>query len=77
MRDEDSLVFVEVRLRNNKNYGSGADTVSYQKQRRLRNTANLYLQSNYGNRFPACRFDVISMRSTPQETHFEWIKNAF
>ncbi len=77
MQDKDDLVFVEVRLRNNQAYGSGADTVSHQKQRRLKNTAELYLQIHYGNRVPPCRFDVISMSLRPEEKQFEWIRNAF
>ena len=77
MRDKDSLVFVEVRLRNNTDYGTGADTISPHKQRRLRNTAHTYLQQHYGNRFPPCRFDVISMHFTDDTPEIEWITNAF
>jgi putative endonuclease len=76
MQDKDYLVFVEVRLRNNADYGSGADTITANKQRRLRNTAHFYLQTNYGNRFPKCRFDVVSMITEGDSTQFDWIKNA-
>lgn len=77
MQDNEHLIFVEVRLRNNPAFGSGADTVSPHKQRRLRNTAHTYLQTHFGNRFPPCRFDVVSMLLNDQQAHYEWIKNAF
>lgn len=77
MKDKEHLVFVEVRLRNNQDYGTGADTVTPHKQRKLRNTANFYLQTHYGNNFPPCRFDVISMSNQTDNPQFDWIKNAF
>lgn len=52
-------VFVEVRVRQQTTYGTGADTVAWHKQQKLIRTAKLYLQqARY--RGPA-RFDVISI----------------
>jgi|TARA_B100000676_G_scaffold307401_1_gene365789 putative endonuclease len=75
MRDGEVLVFIEVRYRQSADHGSGAETVTYQKQRRLRRAALHYLQKHYGNHEPDCRFDVISASGNP--VVFEWISDAF
>lgn len=69
------LVFIEVRYRADDKHGSGAETITYQKQRKLRKTAEHYLQKHFGNTPPDCRFDVISASGNPAV--FEWIQNAF
>jgi putative endonuclease len=65
MRDATSLVFVEVRLRSNADFGGAAMSINQSKQQKLARTAEYYLQ-NYGN--CACRFDVILMRSADINT---------
>jgi putative endonuclease len=73
MRDATSLVFIEVRLRSNDDFGGAAMSIDPAKQQKLTRTAEYYLQL-HGN--CACRFDVILMRSTDINT-VEWIQNAF
>jgi putative endonuclease len=70
------LVFIEVRYRKNDIYGSAAESITRQKQRRLLATANHYLQNEklYGDN--SCRFDVITV-SGQYNPQIEWIKNAF
>jgi putative endonuclease len=68
MQDGEVRVFVEVRLRSQTTFGSGLDTVSWQKQRKLIRTAKFYQQKNryWGD----LRFDVISityLADTPPE----------
>jgi len=75
MYDKDVLVFVEVRYRRSDTHGSGAETVTYAKQQKLRRAARHYLVSQFGNAEPFCRFDVISGSGEP--VRFDWIKNAF
>ncbi len=70
--DSGTLVFVEVRLRNNPNYGTGAETVTPRKIKRIINTAQFYLQKHPLAVDADCRFDVISMNNK-----IDWIKNAF
>jgi putative endonuclease len=73
MRDGETLVFVEVRLRSHACYGGAAASVTAGKQRKLVATARLYLASLLT--LPACRFDVIALcddSSVP-----EWIQSAF
>ncbi|MDF1762540.1 MAG: YraN family protein [Oleibacter sp.] len=75
MRDQNTLIFIEVRYRNNSNYGSGAASVTAKKQRRLKLAAQHYLALKFGAAEPDCRFDVMSGCGEP--VVFEWIKNAF
>ena len=44
LQHEQVLVFVEVRYRADDKHGSGAESITYQKQRKLRKTAEHYLQ---------------------------------
>ena len=46
MLDNNILVFVEVRFRKNNNFGGGLESITTEKQRKLRRTAELYLQQN-------------------------------
>tara|TARA_R110002072_G_scaffold2252_2_gene18602 strand:+ start:68168 stop:68524 length:357 start_codon:yes stop_codon:yes gene_type:complete len=72
MLDKNALVFVEVRLRNNPHHGSGADSVTRSKMRKLIRTAEFYLTKHPIPGNLDCRFDVVSM-----DNKIDWIKNAF
>lgn len=69
------LIFFEVKHRRSTFYGSAASQVTKPKQHRIRKAAMHYLQRQYPNLTPNCRFDVISTE-TDQLT-LTWIKNAF
>lgn len=73
MREGKTLVFVEVRLRSNANFGGAAMSITATKQQRLARTAEHYLQQHGES---ACRFDAILM-SAMDTASIEWIKNAF
>jgi putative endonuclease len=73
MADGEQLVFVEVRLRRNPHFGSGADTVGPRKQARLIAAALHYIQHHRCRQ--ACRFDVVSVG--PEPDALEWIRDAF
>jgi putative endonuclease len=73
MRDASSLVFIEVRLRSNKSFGSAAASITPQKQQKLMLTAQYYLQQNPEKN--ACRFDVILMEKL-EIGAITWLKNA-
>ena len=72
MLDRSTLVFVEVRLRNNRNHLTGADSITHRKMRRLIRTATWYLAQHPQSRDVDYRFDVVSMGAETQ-----WIKDAF
>ena len=73
LRDRDTLVFAEVRLRRSKDFGGVAYSVDRHKQSRLVATARHYLART---RDAACRFDVVLLdRIDPPR--IEWIRDAF
>jgi len=76
MLDETQLVFVEVRFRQSNKYGGAAASVDTRKQTKLIKTAQLYLQQQFGNQPPSCRFDVIAIEGNKQQFEVNWIKNA-
>jgi putative endonuclease len=74
MRQANTLVFVEVRYRRSRRFGSAVETVTPTKQRRLIRAASGYLQRH--NLDLPCRFDVVGV-SGPQQEEIEWISDAF
>ncbi len=73
MQDKRTLVFVEVRFRNQKNYGGGLESITKNKQRKIIRAAQYYLLTNKKYQENPCRFDVVAI--APQKT--DWIKDAF
>lgn len=74
MRDGSALVFVEVRLRSNADFGGAAASIDHHKQQRLIRTAQHYLATLPST--PPCRFDVVLMDDA-QGRNAQWLKNAF
>lgn len=73
MMDATTLVFIEVRLRTNKLFGSAAASITPQKQQKLILTAQYYLQQNSTKN--ACRFDALLMDKVEMGA-ITWLKNA-
>lgn len=73
MQDVEVLVFIEVRLRRNADFGGAASSIDMRKQQRIIHTAQQYL----GNlqRIPPCRFDAVLIDTEGRK--LEWLKNAF
>jgi putative endonuclease len=74
MQDGPSLVFIEVRLRRNADFGGAAASIDSRKQQRIIRTAQQYLAGL--KRIPPCRFDVVLMDDA-QGHNVQWLKNAF
>lgn len=72
MKDNETLVIVEVRFRKSNKYGSAAESISKKKQSRIIATTQYYLSSNKIDSL--VRFDALAMSS---DTDINWIKNAF
>lgn len=76
--DKEDLVFLEVRYRNEGNFGGALASVTKGKQRTIRRVAQFFLI-----RFPQfqqyfCRFDVVAVnRLNFERIELEWVKNAF
>ena len=72
--ERDLLVFVEVRMRASARFGGAAVSVNSLKQKRIARAAQHWLFTRYGERWPACRFDVVTVDGSGT---IEWIRDAF
>jgi putative endonuclease len=74
MKDGATLVFVEVRLRRNGDFGGAAASIDAHKQQRLIRTAQHYLAGL--PQTPPCRFDAVLMDNA-EGRNVQWLRNAF
>ena len=77
-KDEDTIVFVEVKTRKSADFGTPGEFVDYRKQEKIAATALYYL----GNNDTDMRFDVIEVLykmcgDVPMVTEINHIKSAF
>ncbi len=79
MRDDQTLVFVEVRYRKSERFGSAVESVDRRKQRKLTRTALLYLKIHRLNQSTPCRFDILGItpNACDKSLCFDWRQNAF
>ena len=76
-RQDEWLVFIEVKTRSSARFGSPLDSVTEKKQYQLSRIANDYLSRNNALDVP-CRFDVVSvLLHKNQPPRVEVIVNAF
>ena len=71
VRDGNTLVFVEVRLRRSQAFGGAAESITATKRRRLRLAAQHYLLGLA--REPPCRFDAILLDGLGAG-NIEWLR---
>jgi len=74
MQDDATVVFVEVRLRSNANFGGAAASIDARKQMRIISTAQQYLARLA--RVPPCRFDAVLLDDA-HGGNLQWLRNAF
>ena len=74
-RDAATLVFVEVRLRRNANYGGAAASITATKQRRVVLAARHYLAAQGASSAAGrlCRFDCVLLDGEK----IDWLRDAF
>lgn len=80
MQHDDYLVFVEVKMRRNVQYGNPLDVIHQPKQSRIIHAAKCYLISRDLYDKAWCRFDAVCItpdKYNPAALKFTWIKNAF
>lgn len=70
-----TLVFVEVRLRRNRDFGGAAASITAGKRRRIVHAARHYLQRHPGHRGD-CRFDCLLLDRLAPEA-ITWLPAAF
>ena len=71
------VAFVEVRYRRDGALVSAAQSVDASKQRRLRLAAAHYLHFHGELRHRPCRFDVVTVTGTGEDSEIGWIRDAF
>jgi putative endonuclease len=74
---DEHLAFIEVRARNHIGYAGAAASVSRAKQRKIIQTAHIYLQENQHLSQSPCRFDVIAFEPRQSGAGIRWIRCAF
>ncbi len=72
-KDKNTILFIEVKFRKSIHFGEPFEFVTPQKQHKIIQTAQLYLQKNNKLADHDCRFDVISIHNDK----LTWLKNAF
>ena len=77
MRDGNVLVFVEVRYRAGRRFGSGAESITAAKRGRLVTAAEQYRQAHPALSSLPCRFDVVALGGNADAPHIDWLRNAF
>jgi putative endonuclease len=75
-RDGPTVVFVEVKAREGREFGDGADAVTSLKRRRMTRVALEYLVRHRLTHCP-CRFDVVSIHMENGHPLIEVYQNAF
>jgi putative endonuclease len=73
LRDRDTIVFTEVKLRHSKSFGGASYSVTPRKQTRIIAAARHYLA---GKKEMPCRFDVVLLERL-KPPRIEWIRDAF
>lgn len=76
MQDGNVLVFVEVRLRRNRGFGTAAESVDQHKQDKLMQAALHFMAAEPALSGLPVRFDVMALSNLRVDDSC-WIKNAF
>ena len=75
-KENDTIVFVEVKSRRSVRFGSPKQAVTLQKQKKISMVALYYLKAT-GQSTARARFDVVTVISNQDRPQVEIIKNAF
>ena len=76
LRDGETIVFVEVKLRRDTGYGDPLDSVTTRKQEQVRAIAEQYL-NEIEPEFEALRFDVVGILARGGRPEITHVQNAF
>ncbi|WP_150465281.1 YraN family protein [Francisella sp. SYW-2] len=71
--EQSTLVFIEVKYRSKTKFAKAEEMLTYSKQQKIINSANIFLQKNPKLENYECRFDLIAIN----KKNINWIKNAF
>ena len=74
--DGDELVFIEVKARSSRAFGTPEEAVTEEKQVQVQSVAEGYLYEHDIDNRP-CRFDVVAIEFINNKTDIRHIRNAF
>ena len=75
-RDDQTLVFIEVRTRQSSFRGWGEESITQKKAQRLKAIASFYVLQQGYKCWPSMRFDVVAIRWIGENPELRWIKAA-
>jgi putative endonuclease len=75
-KDDDTIVFIEVRTKQNENFGSPQDSVTSTKINKISKTALRFIQEKNLSGY-SYRFDFIAITFSQGKPNIEHIENAF
>ncbi|WP_027398233.1 YraN family protein [Anaerovorax odorimutans] len=75
-RTNNTIVFVEVKTRNNLNFGLPCESITENKKRHIIRVANYYIAKNELRYFDM-RIDVVEILKIKDKVYLHHIKNAF
>lgn len=71
--EKSEIVFIEVKMRTDKKYGSGFDAINYYKIKHIKNVANVFIKNNKFENYPI-RFDAIQIYIIGEKVRLEHVK---
>jgi putative endonuclease len=74
MKENESIVFIEVRLRTHPGFADGITSVTQKKQAKIVKSAIVYLQAHPQWHNHDTRFDIVSFDGSDK---ISWLRNAF
>ena len=77
VQGQEVLVVVEVRLRSTSQFGTGFESVTRAKRRRLTQATRHFLMRHKDFSHWPCRFDVVSVSNRNCRPDLQWLQNAF
>jgi putative endonuclease len=77
MREGQTVVFVEVRMRRNARFGGALASVDVGKRRKLARAAQAWLAMHPRMAQAPCRFDVVAVGAEAEGSPCEWLRAAF
>lgn len=73
-KQNNMLIFVEVRTRKKDSLVSAVASINYQKQQKWQKASQFYIQQNNWN--GDCRFDVVAITYQNNDYQIEWLINV-
>jgi putative endonuclease len=77
MREVNTIVFVEVRMRRDDRFGGAAASIDAGKRRKVARAAQAWLAAHPRMAQAACRFDIVAVTNDADGPRCVWLRSAF